>query len=99
MNKTLFSEKCQILGDLWLYYREDAERNELWEEFFFVNDVALPLSYMITANLAIVSGDGEAEKLIDETWTMLCEYLGVDPEGWYTSLMDIFNASPNERME
>lgn len=99
MNKTNFSEKCKILGDLWLYYREDAQQNESWRDFFDYNDIALPLSYMIAEDIAVVSGDGKAEEFIDQTWTMFCEYIEIDPEGWYTSIDEAFNASSRPPLE
>lgn len=93
MNKTSFSEKCKILGDLWLFYREDAKNNEAWSDFFSYNDIALPLSYMIADGLAIVGGDGRAEEFIDETFEMFCNYIEIDPEGWYKDLNEAFAAS------
>jgi hypothetical protein len=95
MNKTSFSEKCNILGDLWLYYREDAKNNDAWNEFFIVNDISLPLAYMIAKDIALVSGDGSAEEFIDETWNSFCEYINIDPEGWYKDLGEAFAASNN----
>ena len=99
MNKTAFSEKCSILGDLWLFYREESKDNEAWGEFFAVNDISLPLSYMISNNLAIVSGDGSAEEFIDETWDIFCDYIEIDPDGWYQNLEEAFNASPRPPLE
>lgn len=93
MNKTNFSEKCSILGSLWLYYREEAEANEAWNDFFTINDISLPLSYMISNDIAIVSGDGSAEEYIDETWDMFCKYIDIDPDGWYQNLEEAFAAS------
>lgn len=93
MNKTSFSEKCSILGDLWLHYREDAKNIEAWNDFFTVNDVALPLAYMLKSDIALVSGDGSAEEFIDETWDMFCNYIEIDPEGWYRDLGEAFAAS------
>ena len=99
MNKTGFSEKCQILGDLWLFYKDNVLGNKEWEDFFAVNDVALPLCYMIANDIAIVSGDGQAEQFIDETWDMFCEYIEIDPEGWYQNLTEAFAASDRPPLE
>lgn len=95
MLKTNFSEKCKVLGELWLYYREDASTNDGWSSFFEINDIALPLSYMIDSGLAIVAGDGRAEEYIDQTWTMFCDFIGIDPDGWYKTIEEAFSASPN----
>lgn len=96
MNKTNFSEKCNIIGDLWLYYQGEAQANELWADFFAYNDLALPMAHMIANDLVIVSGDGRAEEFIDETWNMFCEYINIDPDGWYKDLVEAFEASPNK---
>lgn len=99
MNKTAFSEKCKILGDLWLYYREEVEGNEAWENFFAYNDVALPLAYLIAYDIALVSGDGQAEKFIDQTWATFCDYIEIDPEGWYRTIDEAFAASNRPPLE
>lgn len=99
MNKTNFSEKCSIIGELWLYYREEAEDNDAWNDFFTINDLALPLAYMIYSGIAIVSGDGSAEEYIDETWEMFCKYIEIDPDGWYQNLEEAFAASPRPPLD
>lgn len=99
MNKTAFSEKCQILGDLWLYYREEANKHEAWKEFFLINDVALPAAYMISNDYLLPSGDGMIENFIDETWDSFCEYIEIDPEGWYRNIDEAFSASNRPPME
>jgi hypothetical protein len=99
MSKTPFSNKCDILSELWLGYREVAETNEAWQGFFQYNDVALPMSYMIAEGLVEPAADGEAERLIDETWVMLCTYIDIDFAGEYSSLAEVFEASPMPRLE
>lgn len=93
MNKTSFSEKCRILGDLWLYYRNDIETSPEWQDFFGYNDISLPSAYMIASDILIPSGDSRVEQFIDETWEMFCEYIEIDPDGWYQSLDEAFGAS------
>lgn len=99
MNKTLFSEKCVILGDLWLYYREESRRNVNWEYFFDYNDISLPSAYLLSNDLLIASGDKRIENFIDETWEMFCEFIEIDPEGWYRNLEEAFAASPRPPLE
>jgi hypothetical protein len=98
MGKTNFSDKCNILGQFWLFYREDAEKNESWGDFFSYNDVALPLAYMLMGDepLAIVNEKSDGETVIQETWEMLCEFLNVEEDGDYESIGDVFDASPND---
>jgi len=40
MSRTSFSDKCNILGEFWLHYREDAEQNESWGDFFSYSDIS-----------------------------------------------------------
>jgi hypothetical protein len=94
MSKTLFSDKCVILAELWLNFRDDAAKDEAWSNFFSYNDVSLPLSYMISDDLAYINTDSDAEELIEETWKMFCEYVNVDPEEEYITIEDVFLASP-----
>lgn len=98
MSNTNFSSKCDILGQFWLHYRTDAENNEAWGSFFEYNDVSLPLAYMLMGEtpLATANKDSDTEELIDETWSMLCEFLNVEEDGKFESISDVFDASPNE---
>lgn len=99
MSKTPFSNKCVVLGGLWLFYREESAKDEYWNSFFQYNDVGLPLAYMIAESITEPSGDGQAEILVDETWQMFCEAINIDPEGHYENLDDAFAASPNPKLE
>lgn len=91
-----FLSKCNVLGDMWLFYREDIKGNELWEEFYSYNDVALPLAYAIKEGYATIVEGSEGEGFIEETWLMFCDYIDIDPEGEYSSVGAAFIASPNE---
>lgn len=98
MSKTPFSSKCDVLGALWLYYRDTAATNEAWSDFFNYNDIGLPLAYLIAEGLAEPSGD-EASKMIDETWDMFCGYINIDPEAEYTNIVEAFEASDQPPLE
>lgn len=98
MSKTPFSNKCDILGALWLYYREDAMSNEAWRDFFEYNDIGLPLSYMIAEGLAQSSGI-DTEALVDETWEMFCAYIDIDPQLEYMNIVEAFEASSQPPLE
>lgn len=92
MSKTPFSNKCDILGALWLYYRDEAQTDEAWRDFFDYNDIGLPLSYMIAEGLAKSSGE-DTETMIDETWTMFCGYIDIDPDAEYMNIVEAFESS------
>lgn len=100
MSKTPFSKKCEILGDLWLYYREEAATNENWSEFFAWADIALPLSHMVSQGFAVLTATDEgveAEKFIEDAWITFCEIIAIDPDKNYESIADAWDASPNPR--
>ena len=99
MSKTPFSNKCVVLGGLWLFYREEAEKDQYWNSFFQYNDVGLPLAYMIGEEIVVPSGNDQAEMIIDETWQFFCEAINIDPDEYYETLDDAFAASPNPRLE
>jgi hypothetical protein len=94
-----FSNKCEVLGDLWLFYREDIKGNEAWEEFFAYNDIALPLAYMIKEDYATINEDSDATSYIEETWETFCDYVDIDPNGEYKDIREAFDASPNKPLE
>lgn len=78
-NLTPFSDKCHILGDLWLNYRNDEE----FVDFIEYNDLGLPLAYAIGEG--IVVDTNLSNSLINETWDLLLAGLGIEDVG-YTSL-------------
>jgi hypothetical protein len=100
MSKTPFSNKCQVLGELWLYYREDARHDEVWSQFFDWADVALPLSYMIWQDLAILDPDNsdEGAGFINAAWDTFCEMVLISPDEKYSTLRDCWDASPNSEI-
>lgn len=99
MSKTIFSTKCEILGDLWLFYREDIKNNQAWMDFFEYNDVALPLAYVVKERYATINEGSDAVAFINETWDMFCEYVQIDKDGKYDNIAEAFDASPNKPLE
>lgn len=74
-NLTPFSNQCEILADLWLNYRTD----ESFVDFIEYNDIGLPLAYAVSNGIATVNDLGS--KLIQETFALLLEGLGLDDTG------------------
>lgn len=89
MSKTPFSKKCEILGSLWILYRDDDAMADSWVEFFAWADVALPLSYMIWQNVATPKGDGK--KFVEESWNVFCGMLNIDADAKWDSLQHMFD--------
>lgn len=83
---TTFGNKCEILADLWLNYRDD----EGFSDFVEYNDLGLPLAYAI-AN-GIVEANPLAENFVDETFRLLLASLGTEDTG-FDSLEDLLELS------
>lgn len=79
------ADKASILSDFWIDYRNDAE----WQDFMVYNDLGLPLSDAIANGLVLqLSPAGEA--IVEETYTMLCNRLDIDPEESFDPPSDFF---------
>lgn len=80
---TTYSDKCNILADIWLNYRDDTE----FVDFIEYNDIGLPLAYMLSNE--IVKSTDIAEKFVNETFDLLLAGLEVEDTGFET-LDDLF---------
>ena len=83
MNETTIDNKCSILAELWMEYRDD----ENFQDFINYADLGLPLAYAIDSK--IVSLTPEAEKFITEAFDILVASMGLEDVGFET-LDDIF---------
>lgn len=83
---TDFSNKCKILGDLWLNYKEDFD----FQDFIEYNDIGLPLAFVLSEGLAHPSD--ESYTYINETWELFLQSLGVADIG-YDSLSQLLESS------
>ena len=81
-----FSRKCEILADLWLNHKDDAEL----EDFIDYNDIGLPLAYGFAEELAKPTEIGT--KYVSETYALLLESLDLPDIEWQ-SLEDMFAES------
>jgi hypothetical protein len=84
---TSFENKCKILADLWMNYRDDEE----FVDFCDYNDIGLPLAYFVSADL--VTLNQVAEIYISETFDLLCAALGLPLNAAYDSLELMFEVS------
>jgi len=76
MTTTTFENKCIILADLWLNYRNDDN----FEDFIEYNDMGLPLAYALSEG--IVKGTELSDKFIDETFDLLLSAIGIEDTGF-----------------
>ena len=75
---TTFSNKCSILSDLWMNYRED----EGMQDFVEYNDMGLPLAYFIDSD--IVTPKDQAKMFVDETFNLLLGALDIEDQEFET---------------
>jgi hypothetical protein len=95
MPKIMFKHKAQLLGELWLDYRTEIQGKKDWEEFFDWADIALPLSFMISKGYADKATE-QGVSMIENTWKVFCEMLGIDPEVDFRSVAGCFANDPNK---
>ena len=75
MEQTSFTNRCRILSELWLDYRDDEE----FQDFIQYNDLGLPLAYAIAEG--IVEKTEIASNFIND---ILLSALGVKDTGFET---------------
>ena len=85
---TNFSSQAGILADLWINFRGE----EQFSDFIEYNDIGLPLAYYIHTDL--VTPTDQAKMFVEETFNLLCAALGLDVDGEYESLNEMFDKSP-----
>ena len=87
---TTFENKCAILSDLWLNYKDNEELQDSVE----YNDLGLPLAYLIHTELVSVNESGIS--YVDETFNLLCQGLGVDLDEEYESLNELMELQEDD---
>ena len=81
---TPFSDKCNILAELWMDYRDDEE----FLDFIEYNDLGLPLAYAFSANL-ITTLSPAGESMIEETWDLFLAGLEIPEDTGFETLSDV----------
>ena len=82
--QTPFSNKCDILAQLWVEYKNDGE----FADFIEYNDLGLPLAYAIATE--IVTSTPKAELFINETFDLLLSALELEGDSGFETLADLF---------
>jgi len=85
---TSFSTMISILAAV----HEESLWNSELDDFKRINDIALPLCYLIENKYAMKLPT--ADNYINSTWEMLCKLLDVDPNAKYENADDILDKSP-----
>lgn len=86
---TSFSNRCFILGELWIGYR-DAEE---FQDFVEYNDLGLPLAYALANDIVVSTAN--AEMLIDETWELFLGALEMEDTG-FDNLDDVLGVDSED---
>jgi hypothetical protein len=82
---TPFSNKVNILAELWMEYRDESNL----EELFKYGDLGFPLSYAISEG--IVNSSPLAEQYIEEMWELLMAQFQINnSEHSFDNLSDVF---------
>jgi hypothetical protein len=89
---TDFSNKCNILGELYINYKDNSKL----KDFLEFNDLGLPLAYLSSEGLCELSTDGE--RYIEETWTLFLASLKINDTG-FEVLDELFVAATGEVTE
>jgi hypothetical protein len=83
--ETTFKNKCSILSELWLDFRDDEE----FKDFIEYNDLGLPLAYAISND--IVTETDRARTFIEEAFDLLLGSMALHDVG-YETLDDVLSA-------
>lgn len=78
MEQTTYDNKLNILSELWMNYRHEAE----FADFVEYNDLGLPMAYCLQAG--IVKSTDMADKFINETFDLLLAGLDIEDQGFET---------------
>lgn len=89
--ETTFKNKCVILSELWLEYRDDVMYG--FDDFIYYNDVACPLAFAIDNK--IVEPTPAAENYINESFKLLLKVLEIEDTG-YETLEEMLEATELE---
>lgn len=84
-NETTFENKCAILAELWMDYRDDPQ----FQDFIQYNDLGLPLGYAVYTTM--VEPKDIAIRMINESFDVLLAGLGIDSDTGFDTLEDILN--------
>ena len=88
-NSTNYTDKCSILAELWLSYRND----EQFQDFIEYNDLGLPIAYAI--DNSIVKSTEMAQRFVEESFDVFLASLNVEDTG-FENLDDLLNIAENE---
>ena len=86
--------KCRILSDLWIHYKDEEKEEDFIEDYDLHEliryaDLSLPLAHFVRCEL--VTLNEESIKLIDEAYDILVEFLDIDANEDFETFQQIVN--------
>jgi len=89
---TPFGNKCEIMANLLILYREEARDNnyENWIKLFNAEETGFTLAFAVHTDMVILKETGE--ELILQAWDTLCEFIGADINVEYSNLEDMVSS-------
>jgi len=84
-------KRCEIIEQFVREYAGSNEsiRDEEYITFMAYNDLGVPLSQALTHNLINLTESGKI--IVNETWTNFCDMIGIQVNGEYDSIYEIFD--------
>ena len=83
MDNTRFSNKCKVLSEFWLNWRDEDE----FYDFFDFYDLGMPLAALVFGEYATVTDTGVIA--IEEAWDGFCALFDIDKYGEFSSLDEV----------
>ena len=83
---TPFETRCEILGEIWLSFRQD----EMLKDFVEYNDIGLPLAYTVLEKMAEPTEKGT--HFVNETWGLLLAALKISEDTGFDDIEDLIEA-------
>jgi hypothetical protein len=83
METTTFENKCFILSEVWMDYRDSDQMADFFDYF----DLAFPLAFAETEGVAKLTEIGQV--MIGECWSSLLVSLGVKEDTGFASLSEM----------
>ena len=85
MTQTPYSNKTEILSELWMNYRNDVD----FVDFIEYNDLGLPLAFAFASDIATPTEMGT--RYVEETFSLLLEALEIEEDTGFETLDDILS--------
>jgi len=76
-------EKAVVL----VQFLQEEHENKDFDQFFDYNDLGMPLAVAVEADLCTLTDEGL--EVLNETYRLLCEEVGADPNRDYESYSDM----------